>query len=56
MSKATILIMCFIIVGISFLIMSVGCIKNKYIVILGVLLFVVALVMFMFGFKDVLFT
>lgn len=56
MSKAIVMGVSFILVGISFLIMSLGCIKNKYIVYLGVALFIGALVLFLIGFSDVIFT
>ena len=55
MSKAIILSLCFIMAGVSFLIMSIGCIKNKYIVYFGVLLFIGALVLFLVGFSDIIF-
>ena len=56
MSKAIVIGVTFILVGISFLIMSLGCIKNKYIVYLGGLLFIAALIIFFIGFSDVMFT
>ena len=55
MSKAIVIGVTFILVGISFLIMSLGCIKNKYIVYLGGLLFIAALIIFFIGFSDVIF-
>lgn len=55
MNKAMILSLCFIMVGVSFLIMSIGCIKNKYIVYFGALLFIGALVLFLIGFNDIIF-
>ena len=56
MSKAMIIGLCFILAGISFLIMALGCIKNKWIVLLGGLMFILALVLFLIGFSDVMFT
>ena len=55
MNKILTMGLCFILTGISFIIMSVGCIKSKYIVIIGALLFVAALVLFLVGFNDVIF-
>lgn len=55
MNKAVILSLCFIMTGISFLIMSLGCIKNKWIVISGAVIFIAALVLFLIGFSDVIF-
>ena len=55
MNNVAIMGICFIMVGISFLIMSVGCIKNKWIVGIGILLFIGALVLFLIGFSDVIF-
>lgn len=55
MSKAIILSLCFILAGVSFLIMSVGCIKNKWIVYVGGLMFIVAVALFLIGFGDVMF-
>lgn len=55
MSKAMIMGLCFILVGISFLTMLLGCIKNKYIVILGGVLFIIAVVLFLVGFSDIIF-
>lgn len=56
MSKAIIVGLTFILVGISFLVMSLGCIKNKWIVLSGVVIFIAALMLFLIGFKDVMFT
>lgn len=55
MSKAIIVGLTFILVGLSFMIMSLGFIKNKYVVYAGGLLFIMALVLFLIGFKDVMF-
>lgn len=56
MSETIIVGLTFILVGISFLIMSLGIIKNKYVVYAGGLLFIMALVLFLIGFRDVMFT
>lgn len=56
MGKGIVACICLILVGISFLIMSLGCIKNKWIVFGGVLLFIIALIYFLISFKDVMFT
>ena len=56
MSKGIIISIWLITMGISFLIMSVGCIKNKWIVLAGGVLFMVSVVLFLIGFNDVLFT
>lgn len=55
MDKELILSLSFILTGISFLIMSVSCIKNKWIVFIGTLLFIIAIVVFLVGFSDVIF-
>ena len=56
MSEAVTVGITFILVGISFLIISLGCIKNKWIVITGAVIFIAALMLFLIGFKDVMFT
>ena len=56
MSKGIIFGLSFIFVGISFLIMSLGFIKNKYIVYDGGLLFILSVIFFLIGFRDVIFT
>lgn len=55
MSNALNVGLTFILVGISFLIMSLGCIKNKWIVISGAVIFIATLMLFLIGFKDVIF-
>lgn len=56
MGRGIIFGLCFILVGISFLIMLVGFIKNKYIVYAGGLLFIASVILFLISFKEVLFT
>ena len=55
MSKGILLSLSFILAGISFLIMSVGCIKNKWRVYAGGLMFIIAVALFLIGFGDVMF-
>lgn len=56
MSKGIIFGLSFIFVGISFLIMSLGFIKNKYIGYAGCLLFILSIMFFLIGCRDVIFT
>ena len=44
-----------IMMGISFLIMSFGCITNKYVVYTGLLLAVASIVVFLLGYNDLIF-
>ena len=44
-----------IIMGFSFLIMSFGCITNKYVVYFGLLLAIISIVLFLVGNNDLIF-